>query len=96
MLILITYDVATNEATGNKRLRKVAKICKNYGQRVQNSVFECVVDSLQLQKLKAEINAVIDKKCDSVRYYNLGKSGQKKIEHIGAKASFDIEDVLIL
>lgn len=96
MLVLITYDVAISHKDGARRLRKVAKVCKNYGQRVQNSVFECVVDSLQLQKLKAQIQEIIDYDHDSVRYYNLGKSGQQKVVHVGAKPSFDVEDVLIV
>lgn len=96
MLVLITYDVAISQENGARRLRKVARICQNYGQRVQNSVFECVVDSLQLQQLKTQIAAVIDLQHDSIRYYNLGKSGQKKVDHVGAKPSFDIEDVLIV
>lgn len=96
MFVLITYDVSTQTSEGKTRLRKVAKICKNYGQRVQNSVFECVVDSLTLQKIKSEINKVINKETDSIRYYNLGKNGIDKVEHIGTKNSFDLEDVLII
>ena len=71
MLVLITYDVAISHKDGARRLRRVAKVCKNYGQRVQNSVFECVVDSLQLQKLKAQIQEIIDCDYDSVRYLSL-------------------------
>ncbi len=96
MFVLITYDVSTITPSGKTRLRKVAKVCEDYGQRVQNSVFECVVDSLTLQKLKDKINKIIDKKEDSVRYYNLGKHGANKVEHIGVKTSFDVEDVLII
>lgn len=96
MFVLITYDVSTQSVDGKRRLRKVAKICENYGQRVQNSVFECVVDSVLLQKIKKEINQVIDKDEDSIRYYNLGKKGIEKVEHIGVKTSFNIEDVLII
>lgn len=96
MLILITYDVSTRTDAGKTRLRRIAKICENYGQRVQNSVFECVVDSVTLQSIKSQINAVVNKKEDSIRYYNLGKKGNKKVEHIGVKSSFDVEDVLIV
>ena len=96
MFVLITYDVSTQSVGGKRRLRKVAKICENYGQRVQNSVFECVVDSVLLQKIKKEINQVIDKNEDSIRYYNLGKKGADKVEHIGVKTSFNVEDVLII
>ena len=96
MLILITYDVSTQTEAGRKRLRKVAKICQNYGVRVQNSVFECVVDSVGFQQLKASLNELIDPEQDSLRYYNLGKNGRAKVEHIGAKHALDMEDVLIL
>ena len=96
MLILITYDVSTQTEAGRKRLRKVAKICQNYGVRVQNSVFECVVDSVQLQRLKASLNEVINPEQDSLRYYNLGKNGRAKVEHIGTKPALDMEDTLIL
>lgn len=96
MFILITYDVSTQTSQGRTRLRRIAKICENYGQRVQNSVFECVVDGVTLQKIKAQINAVVNKKEDSIRYYNLGKNGVKKVEHIGVKSSFDVEDIIIV
>lgn len=96
MFVLITYDVSTITPGGKTRLRKVAKVCEDYGQRVQNSVFECVVDSVTLQKLKNKINKIIDKKEDSVRYYNLGKNGTNKVEHIGVNTSFDVEDILIV
>ena len=96
LLVLITYDVSTQSAAGRKRLRKVAKECVNYGQRVQNSVFECVVDNLQFEMLKSDIDKVIDKERDSVRYYNLGNSGRKKVIHIGNKHSIDVEDVIII
>ena len=96
MLILITYDVSTQTEAGRKRLRKVAKICQNYGVRVQNSVFECVVDSLQLQMLKASLSEIINPDQDILRYYNLGKNGRAKVEHIGAKPALDMEDTLIL
>lgn len=96
MLVLITYDVSTQTEAGRKRLRKVAKICQNYGVRVQNSVFECIVDSVQLQMLKASLNEIISPEQDSLRYYNLGKNGRAKVEHVGAKPALDMEDTLIL
>lgn len=96
MLVLITYDVNTQTPQGRKRLRKVAKQCVNYGQRVQNSVFECVLDAALLTMLKHKLESIIDKECDSLRFYNLGNNYQSRIEHIGAKASFDVEDVLIV
>lgn len=96
MMVLITYDVNTESEGGKKRLRKISKCCQNYGQRVQNSVFECVVDNVTLKKLKTEIDKIMDKSKDSIRCYNLGNNFQGKIEHIGAKASFDISDTLII
>lgn len=96
MLVLVTYDVRTTEAEGQKRLRKVAKICQNYGQRVQNSVFECIVDATQFTKLKIELTKVIDTNHDSLRFYRIsGKNYKKKVEHIGAKKSIDLEGPLI-
>ena len=82
ILILITYDVSTQDAAGRKRLRKVAKECVNYGQRVQNSVFECVLDSSQLLIVKDKLLSIIDAKTDSLRFYNLGNKYQKKVEHL--------------
>lgn len=96
MLVLITYDVNTEDAAGRKRLRKVAKECVNYGQRVQNSVFECLLDAAQYAMLKHKLEALIDKSKDSLRFYNLGNRYQSRIEHIGAKESYEPEGVLIL
>ena len=95
MLILITYDVNTETAAGRKRLRKVAKQCVNYGQRVQNSVFECQVDSVKFRQMKAVLEDLIDKEKDSLRFYNLGDKYQNKVEHIGANPGFDVTDTLI-
>ncbi|MGG5341894.1 CRISPR-associated endonuclease Cas2 [Enterococcus sp. AZ192] len=95
MLVLITYDVATSSKNGPKRLRKVAKKCQDYGQRVQNSVFECVVDATELTRLKKELIDLIDEEVDSLRIYRLGNNYQTKIEHVGAKESFDVEAPLI-
>jgi CRISPR-associated protein Cas2 len=96
MLVLITYDVSTSDAAGRRRLTQVARKCQDFGQRVQNSVFECVVDATQLRRLKHELEGLIDKKSDSLRFYNLGDKYKTKIEHIGTKGSYDIEGPLIL
>lgn len=96
MLVLITYDVSTSDAKGKARLRKVAKQCVNYGQRVQNPVFECVLDPGQCKMLKAQLLEIIDTDKDSLRFYYLGKQYQSKIEHYGAKQTFEQEGVLIL
>ena len=94
MFVLITYDVNTGSADGRKRLRKVAKQCVNYGQRVQNSVFECVVDAAQCKELQHKLLQIMDKDKDSLRFYYLGNKYQTKIEHFGVKATPDIEGFL--
>jgi len=96
MLVLITYDVNTQSTEGKRRLRHVAKQCVNYGQRVQNSVFECVLDAMQFAKVKNQLLKIIDADKDSLRFYNLGNSYQTKIEHIGAKPSFSVEEILVI
>ena len=96
MMILITYDVNTETQAGRKRLRQVAKQCQNYGQRVQNSVFECLVEPAMFVQLKKRLENIIDKEKDSLRYYNLGNEWRSRVEHIGAKPSFDLEGPLIL
>lgn len=96
MLVLITYDVSTQNASGKTRLRKVAKECVNYGQRVQNSVFECVLDASQMLRLKDHLVSLIDENEDSLRFYYLGKNYQTKIEHFGCKTSYDAEVTLII
>lgn len=96
MLVLITYDVNTQTAAGRTRLRKVAKQCMNYGQRVQNSVFECIMDAAKAREVKEKLIKIIDKETDSLRFYYLGNNYQNKVEHIGVKASFDVEAPLIL
>ncbi len=96
MLVLITYDVNTEDSAGKKRLRKVAKQCVNYGQRVQNSVFECQLDYTKLREVEALLEKLIDKEKDSLRIYILGDSYKNKIKHIGAKPSFDVTDALIV
>lgn len=95
MLMLITYDVDTTTAAGRKRLRVVARQCVNYGQRVQNSVFECDVDAATAQLVKAKLTALIDPEKDSLRFYNLGNSYHKRVEHVGAKPGYDPEGVLM-
>lgn len=96
MLVLITYDVNTETAAGKKRLRKVAKQCVNYGRRVQNSVFECILDNAQCVMLKAELTDIIDMNVDSLRFYYLGNSYKTKIEHIGIDKGISADDILIM
>lgn len=96
ILVLITYDVSTQDAAGRKRLRKVAKECVNYGQRVQNSVFECILDSSQLLIVKDKLLSMINPEEDSLRFYNLGNKYQAKVEHFGSKASYEAEGTLII
>lgn len=95
MLVLITYDVNTQTEAGRKRLRKVAKQCLNYGQCVQNSVFECQLDAAKCRRVKAVLEELIDQDKDSLRFYYLGDKYKNKVEHIGAKAGFDVTDPLI-
>ena len=96
MLVLITYDVAPQDAAGRARLRKVAKECVNYGQRVQNSVFECMLDASQLLLLKDKLVSLINEKEDSLRFYYLGNNYRTKVEHFGSKASYDAEGTLMI
>lgn len=96
MLVLITYDVNTEDNAGKRRLRKVSKECVNYGQRVQNSVFECEMDAAKCREVKAILEKIIDKEKDSLRFYYLGNKRENKVEHIGAKPSYDIGSALIL
>ena len=96
MLVLITYDVNTETAAGRSRLRKVAKQCVNYGRRVQNSVFECILDNPQCVVLKAELSELIDETVDSLRFYYLGNNYKTKVEHIGVDRGIAADDVLIL
>jgi len=96
MLVLITYDVNTQTPLGRKRLRQVAKQCVNYGQRVQNSVFECVLDAAKCREVQHILEQIIDKDVDSLRFYYLGNNYKSKVEHIGAKESFDVEGTLLI
>ncbi|WP_062197054.1 CRISPR-associated endonuclease Cas2 [Massilibacterium senegalense] len=95
MLMLVTYDVQTTTLSGTKRLRKVAKKCEQYGVRVQNSVFECIVDSAQMRQLELELEKLIDPKVDSLRFYRLGNNHDNKVKHIGAKHSLEVDKPLI-
>jgi len=96
MMVLVTYDVNTETALGRKRLRTVAKICENNGQRVQNSVFECLVEPAQWTALRERLIGVIDENTDSLRAYFLGSNWQRRVEHIGAKATYDPEGPLLI
>ncbi len=96
MMVLVSYDVSTTDADGRKRLRKVAKQCQNYGQRVQNSVFEIDTDYGTFLKVKDALQKLIDQEQDSLRFYYLGNNWARRIEHLGAKKSYDPEGVLIL
>jgi CRISPR-associated protein Cas2 len=96
MMVLITYDVETITSGGKKRLRRVAKECQNYGQRVQNSVFECVVTESQFVLLRNEIASIIDMEKDTVRFYFLGNNWNNRVEFFGRKTSFDVTTELII
>lgn len=96
MMVLITYDVNTEDAQGRRRLRRIAKQCVNYGQRVQNSVFECVLDAAQCKMLQHKLLQIMDQKKDSLRFYYLGNQYHTKIEHFGTKAVTDIDGVLMV
>ena len=96
MMVLITYDVNTEDAAGRKRLRQIAKQCVNYGQRVQNSVFECMRDPAQCKLLQAKLLSIMDPDKDSLRFYYLGSRYEKKIEHFGCKQTYLPEEPLIL
>jgi CRISPR-associated protein Cas2 len=96
MLVLVSYDVAITTPGGKRRLRQVAKTCVNYGQRVQFSVFECVVEPAQWVALKNQLEGIIDTETDSLRYYYLGSNWKHRVEHVGAKPGMDIDDPLIV
>ena len=96
MLVLITYDVNTETAAGKTRLRKVAKQCVNYGRRVQNSVFECILDNAQCVRLKALLSEIIDEKVDSFRFYYLGNNYKTKVEHLGIERGTAVDQTLIM
>ena len=96
MLVLITYDVNTQDAAGRKRLRQVARQCVNYGQRVQNSVFECVLDAAQYRLMRHKLTQLIDPERDSLRFYQLGDRYQSKVEHVGAHPGYEAEGTLFV
>jgi CRISPR-associated protein Cas2 len=96
MMVLVTYDINTETAEARKRLRHVAKACENKGQRVQNSVFECLVDPAQWTSLRQKLISIIDEGQDSLRFYFLGKNWKKRVEHIGAKPSYDPQGPLVI
>lgn len=96
MMVLITYDVNVTTDAGKSRLRKVAKQCVNYGQRVQNSVFECLIDPTKFAELKFRLESIIDPQTDSLRYYFLGNNWKNRVEHVGAKVGYDPEGMLMV
>ena len=96
MLVLITYDVAVTSDGGAKRLRRIARICEDYGQRVQYSVFECEVDPACWTRMRARLVEVIDPATDSLRFYLLGREWRRRVEHVGAKPSDDPDDLLLV
>ena len=96
MMVLITYDVNTESEAGKRRLRQVAKICEDHGQRVQFSVFECLLEPALWVKLRSKLIGVVDPSIDSLRFYFLGSSWQNRVEHVGAKPAYDPEGPLIL
>ena len=95
-MVLVSYDVRTSEPGGARRLRRVAKVCRNFGQRVQFSVFECLVDPAQWVRLRQQLIDEIDEEADSLRFYFLGANWRGRVEHVGAKASLDQEGPLIV
>jgi len=96
MMVLVTYDIATESANGQQRLRNISKACKNYGQRVQNSVFECLITPSQLVELRETIKQIIDDGQDSVRIYRLSNDWKNHVEHFGSKRPYDPEGTLII
>ncbi|MEG0050360.1 MAG: CRISPR-associated endonuclease Cas2 [Clostridia bacterium] len=96
MLVFITYDVSTVTHDGRRRLQRVAKCCEGHGIRVQNSVFECVLDAAQFTQFKHTLEQLIDPTMDSLRFYNLGNRTQRNVVHVGAKPAIDMEKPLIL
>jgi CRISPR-associated protein Cas2 len=95
MMVLVSYDVATTEANGARRLRRVARACQDFGQRVQYSVFEVEVDPAQWTRLKSRLMSEIDPEHDSLRFYFLGSNWQRRVEHVGAKAALDLNGPLV-
>jgi CRISPR-associated protein Cas2 len=96
MFVLVSYDVSTTDPEGTRRLHRVAKTCQNYGQRVQFSVFECIVDPAQWAILKQRLTEIINKEVDSLRFYYLGSNWRRRVEHVGAKKTLDQEGPMIV
>ncbi len=96
MLVVVAYDVSTESEQGKRRLRRVAKLCEDFGQRVQNSVFECLVDASQWTRLRARLVAEIEEADDSLRFYFLGDNWQRRVEHVGAKPSYNPQGPLVV
>ncbi len=96
MLVVVAYDVSTETDEGKRRLRRVAKLCEDVGQRVQNSVFECLVDAAQWVRLRARLVGEIEQADDSLRFYFLGDNWERRVEHVGAKPSYNPQGPLIL
>jgi len=96
MMVLVSYDVSTKDEAGRRRLRRVARACEDFGQRVQNSVFECLVDPAQWVRLRARLLAEADAAQDSLRFYFLGAEWKHRVEHVGAKLAYDPEGTLIV
>jgi CRISPR-associated protein Cas2 len=96
MLVVVAYDVNTEEAEGRRRLRRVAKVCEDCGQRVQNSVFECLVDAAKWTSVRADLIREIEEATDSLRFYFLGDNWKRRVEHVGAKPSYDPQGPLVI
>lgn len=96
MMVVVAYDVKTETEAGRRRLRRVAKVCENRGQRVQNSVFECLVDAAQWVQLRAALAREVDADDDSLRFYFLGDNWKRRIEHVGSKVAYDPQGPLIM
>ena len=96
MMVLVSYDVSTTDKKGSSRLRKIAKACTNHGQRVQYSVFECILNPAQWIRFREQLTDIMDEDLDSLRFYFLGANWRKRVEHVGAKKSFDQEGPLII
>jgi len=96
MMVLVTYDVSTESQGGQRRLRRVAKVCENYGQRVQKSVFECLVDPAQWAALRGRLTDEINDQEDSLRFYFLGKNWKARLEHVGARPAYDPEGPMVV
>ena len=96
MMVLVAYDVTTDDTAGRRRLRHVSKTCKDHGQRVQYSVFECLLEPARWEKLKATLLDIIEPETDSLRFYFLGKNRKNRVEHHGAKPAYDPEGPMII